>query len=185
MKQVFFALAAAAIIISCNDSAKVAGTNDQNDAAKKNTENIKAVYRAIESGDVSKIKDFVAEDFVDHNALPDNSDIKGRDSVLKMLSEIHTYFEPGLKLEFLGDATSDDGTMHYAMVRMRGKAKENPWGMPAGMDIDDTSVDVVKIKDGKATDHWGFMSMKDFNEIISSMQSGAASGNGAKNSGKQ
>lgn len=175
MKQVFFALAAAAVLISCNDSAKVAGANDQNDAAKKNTENIKEVYRAIETGDVSKMKEYVSEDFIDHNAMPDNSDIKGRDSVLKMISEINTYFEPGFKMEYMGDATSEDGTWQYSMVRMKGKAKQNPWGMPVGMDIDDTSVDVVKLKDGKATEHWGFMSMKDFNEIMMSMQNGAGS----------
>jgi hypothetical protein len=79
-------------------------------------------------------------------------------------------------MEFVSDAVSEDGTLHYATVRMVGKAKENPWGMPVGMDMDDTSVDVIKYKDGKVTDHWGFMSMGDFNEIMKSMQQGQPAG---------
>lgn len=178
MKQFLIVLAAVMFIISCNDSAEVAGANDTKDstnASTKNTQRMKDVYQAIQTGDVSRIGDFLADDFVDHNANMDNSDVKGKDSALKMLSTIYTYFEPGFKMEYMGDATSADGTMQYAMVRMIGKAKANPWGMPVGMDIDDTSVDVVKLKDGKATEHWGFMSMKDFNEIMMSMQNGAGS----------
>ena len=174
MKQILSLLFAAAIILSCNDTAKVADANDDgaDSSHAKNSENIKEVYRAIETGDVSKLSNFVADDFVDHNGNVDGSDLKGKDSVLKMLSQIHTYFEPGLKMEFISDATSDDGMYHYATVRMKGKAAANPWGMPVGADIDDTSVDVIKLRDGKATEHWGFMSMGDFNEIMKSMRQG-------------
>jgi predicted SnoaL-like aldol condensation-catalyzing enzyme len=171
MKQVLFILTAATIMMSCNDSSKVAGTTDNNTADHaKMTENMKTVYRAIETGDVSKMDSLLTDDFVDHNGNPDGSDIKGKDSALKMLSQIHTYFEDGLKMEYMTDAVSSDGVYQYAMVRMKGKAKANPWGMPVGADIDDTSVDVVKIRDGKASEHWGFMSMGDFNEIMKSMQ---------------
>jgi len=181
MKQVLFLLTALAIIISCNDTTKVAGSNDDRSADRaKATENMKEVYRAIETGDVSKLDSMIAEDCVDHNGNPDGSDVKGRDSIKKMLSQIHTYFEDGLKMDLISDAISDDGDYHYAMVRMKGKAKANPWGMPVGKEIDDTSVDVVKLRDGKATDHWGFMSMGDFNEIMKEMQGGMPPAKDAK-----
>ena len=172
MKQFLFALAAIAVI-SCNDT-KVAGSNDDSHAetAKKNSENMKSVYRAIETGDVSGLDSLLAEDIVDHNANMDGSDIKGRDSVKKMLANIHNYFD-NLKMEYLSDATSTDGEYHFALVRMTGKAKDNPWGMPVGMDMDDKSVDVIKLKDGKATDHWGFMSMEDMHEMMKGMQGGS------------
>lgn len=172
MKQVLFLLIAMAVIISCNDTANVAGTNDDKTADNRNHENMLTVYRAIETGDVSKLDSIIADDIVDHDANPDGSDIKGRDSIKKMLGSIHTYFEDGFKVDLISDATSDDGNYHYAMVRMKGKAKANPWGMPVGEEIDDTSVDVVKLRDGRATDHWGFMSMGDFNEIMKKMQGG-------------
>jgi ketosteroid isomerase-like protein len=171
MKKGFFALAALTILFSCNDDTKVAGSNDENNAAMTNSQHIQDVYRAIETGDVSKIDSLLTDDVVDHNANPDGSDMRGKDSVLKMLGQIHTYFD-GLKMEYMSDATSSDGTYQFALVRMTGKAKANPWGMPVGMDIDDTSVDVIKLRDGKATDHWGFMSMKDMQEMMHGMQGG-------------
>jgi len=177
MKKVLFLLTAMAVIISCNDNSgtKVDSTNETNEETNhaKNTDNVKAVYTAIETGDVSKLDSFIAEDFVDHNGNADGSDIKGRDSVKKMLSQMHTYFEDGMKMEFISDATSSDGSYHYSTVRMKGKAKANPWGIPVGSEVDDTNVDVVKLRDGMATEHWGFMSMGDFNEIMKMMQPGA------------
>ena len=165
---------AAIALFSCNNSeTKTAdGSNDHMEKAKKSTEAIKMVYHAIETGDVSGLDSIMAEDVVDHNANPDGTDMKGRDNIKKMLSEIHTYFD-NLKMEYITDAITEDGTTQFAQVRMTGTAKANPWGMPVGKDIDDMSVDVVKIKDGKATDHWGFMSMKDMQEMMPPMPSGS------------
>ena len=81
---------------------------------------------------------------------------------------MHTYFD-GLQMEVLSEATSLDNNYHFSMIRMTGKAKANPWGMPVGMDMDDTGMDVVKIKDGKATEHWSFSSQKDVGEMMEMM----------------
>ncbi|MFN2458264.1 MAG: nuclear transport factor 2 family protein [Chitinophagaceae bacterium] len=172
MKQLLF-VAGLALLISCNDGTTGAGTNEDN--AQRNGENSREVYRAIETGDVSKLDSFIAEDIIDHNGNPDGSDIRGRDSVKALLSRIRTYFD-GLKIEHISDATSADGNYHFALIRMRGKAKQNPWGMPVGQDIDDTSVDVVKIRDGMATEHWGFMSMGDMQEMMAGMHGGGGGG---------
>ncbi|HVK97550.1 MAG TPA: nuclear transport factor 2 family protein [Flavisolibacter sp.] len=173
MKQLLFAFIVMAMLISCNNP-RVAGSNEKNDhasIAERNAEKTKAVYRAIETGDVSKIDTLFTDDVVDHNAGPQGQDIRGRDSVIAMLGQIHNYFD-GLKLELMHHATSSDGQYHYSTVRMTGKAKENPWGMPVGMDMDDTSVDVIKLKDGKAAEHWGFMSMGDVMEMMQGMSGG-------------
>ena len=178
MKKILILLSAVAVFTSCNDNTDttMATTNENTEDANhaKYTEHTKEVYRAIETGDVSKLDSFIAEDAVDHNANPDGSDIRGRDSIKKMISQIHTYFEDGMKMEFISDALSSDGLYHYTTVRMKGKAKANPWGMPVGSEVDDTSVDVIKIRDGKASEHWGFMSMGDVSEMMM-MQPGAAS----------
>lgn len=168
MKQLLFAFAAVILLYSC-DNAKVAGSEEDNMAAR-NTEHVKTIFKAIETGDVSAVDTLFADNIVDHNANMDGSDIVGKDSVKAMLTKIHTYFD-GLKVEYISDATSEDGTYHYALSRMTGTAKENPWGMPVGMKMDDTSVDVIKLKDGKATDHWGFLSWGDINEMMKGMSS--------------
>jgi len=174
MKKGLFAISAGLfLLISCNetkDSASTAGDNDHMAMVKRNSENNKTVYRAIETGDVSKLDSLLSKDMVDHEAN-NGKDIVGLDSVKAFLGSIHTYFD-GLKLESISEGTSEDGTYHFAMVRMTGKAKANPWGLPVGTDMDDTSVDVVKLKDGKATDHWMFTSQKDMMEMMQGMQGG-------------
>lgn len=157
------------LMVSCNDQTKGvrSDSTDSETAAKRNTENTKEVYRAIETGDVSKMDGLFSKDVVDHEGNM-GKDIVGIDSVKAFLGNIHKYFD-NLKLEMLSDATSTDGVYYFSLVRMTGKAKENPWGMPVGMDVDDTSVDVIKIKDGKATDHWSFTSMKDMMEMMGQM----------------
>ncbi|HEY0750611.1 MAG TPA: nuclear transport factor 2 family protein [Chitinophagaceae bacterium] len=172
MKRLLIAFVAVLFFYSCDNSTTVAGSEEDNMAAR-NTEHVKAIFKAIETGDVSAVDTLLTEDFIDHNANMDGSDIVGKDSVKAMLSKIHTYFD-GLKVEYISDATSEDGTYHYALSRMTGTAKENPWGMPVGMKMDDSSVDVIKIRDGKAAEHWGFLSWGDINEMMKGMAPPAA-----------
>ena len=171
MKKVLFAAIVMIAMTSCET--RVAGdtSTDHKAVADHHAEATNKVYRAIESGDIAALDTLFTDDVIDHNAGPQGQDIKGKDSVIAMVGQIHNYFE-GLKMEMLHHATSADGQYHYATVRMTGKSKANPWGMPVGMDMDDTSVDVVKIRDGKCAEHWSFMSMGDFNEVMSMMQSG-------------
>lgn len=174
MKRLFLMMTAAVLLLSCENRTDAVGSraeNDNSSMAQRNTEHSREIYRAIETGDVSRLDSVLDEDIIDHNGNPDGSDIKGRDSVKHLLTQIHQYFD-GLKIEHLSDATSADGNYHFAMVRMKGKSKTNPWGMPVGVDIDDTMVDVVKIKDGLAAEHWGFMSQQDVNEMMGSRREG-------------
>jgi|SRR5688572_22536345 len=170
MKKGLLAVACVFMLLSCNDSATndttVSADNDRNEQAKRNSQTTREVYRAIETGDVSKLDSFISKDVVDHEGN-NGTDVVGLDSLKYHLGKMHTYFD-GLKMEVLSEGTSSDGDYHFAMARMTGKSKENPWGMPVGIDVDDTFVDVVKIKDGKATEHWGFMSMKDMYEMMAS-----------------
>jgi ketosteroid isomerase-like protein len=170
MKRLLFAAAAMAFMVSCETKdTGSASTNDHAAAADRNAEGTKKVYHALETGDVSALDSLFTEDVVDHNGGPQGQDVRGRDSVKAMLAQIHTYFD-GAKFELLHHATSTDGKYHYATVRMTGKAKANPWGMPVGMDVDDTSVDVVRMENGKCAEHWGFMSMQDMNEMMAGMK---------------
>ena len=171
MKRLFLMMIAAALLVSCDERTDAVGSragDDDQSMAQRNTEHSRAIYRAIETGDVSGLDSVLDENIIDHNGGPDGSDLNGRDSVKHFISQIHLYFD-NLKVEHVADATSADGNYHFAMVRMTGKSKENPWGMPVGIDMDDTMVDVVKIKDGMAAEHWGFMSQQDHNEIMGSM----------------
>lgn len=167
MKKGFFAFAAALALAACNQT-KDASTASGNaeEVNKKNVENIKAAYHAIETGDVSKLDSLMSKDVVDHEGNM-GKDIVGLDSLKANMAAMHNYID-NMKFDVLQSATSPDGKLFFATVRMTGKAKPNPWGMPVGKEMDDTNVDVVKIKDGKATDHWNFVSMKSMMETSAS-----------------
>ena len=172
MKKILLAICCCAFLFSCVDNSKVEGAaSDDNAAAKKNEENTREVYKAIETGDVSKLDSFFTDDVLDHNGGVMGEDVRGRDSVKKVIALINSYFE-NLKVDVISQSTSADGNYHFAMINMKGKAKENPWGMPVGSEMDDTMVDVIKIKDGKASEHWGFMSMGDMHEMMKGMAGG-------------
>ncbi len=153
MKKLFFTSAVLAIfMISCTDSKTTDSTTTSTSSAEKNRENINAVYKGIDTGDMSRMDEFIAEDIVDHYGM---SETRGRDSVKKMLGEMHTHFS-NLKMDVLSEATSSNGDYHFTLVRMTGTTTDDKMGMPANTPVDETSVDVVKIKDGKAVEHWGF-----------------------------
>lgn len=153
MKKLFSTATLLCLIfmVSCKDSASTSSTTTTS-SAEKNNEHMAAVYKGIESGDMSKMDEFVADDIVDHG-MP--AEVRGRDSVKKMLADIHNHMS-NLKMEVISEATSASGDYHFALVRMTGTTTDNAMGRPANTAVDETSVDVVKLKDGKAVEHWGY-----------------------------
>lgn len=124
----------------------------------------KAIYKAIETGDVSKIKDYIDKDAVDHEAGAGGGDIHGGDSIIAMLGNIHNSFTD-LKMEVISEALSGDYL--FTLVRLTGTTTANPgMGMPANRKMDSKSVDVVKLKNGKAIEHWEFMDPKDMMSMM-------------------
>ena len=126
---------------------------------EKNLANNKEIYKAIQTGDVSKIKDYIDKDAVDHGGGANGQDVKGGDSIIAMLGNIHNSFTD-LKMEVIADATNGDYV--FTLVHLTGTTTANPgMGMPPNKKMDSKSVDVVKVKNGKAIEHWEFMDPKE------------------------
>jgi predicted SnoaL-like aldol condensation-catalyzing enzyme len=126
---------------------------------EKNLAHNKEIYKAIETGDVSKIKDYIDKDAVDHGGGANGQDVKGGDSIIAMLGGIHNSFTD-LKMEVIADATNGDYV--FSLVHLTGTTTANPgMGLPANKKMDSKSVDVVKIKNGKAVEHWEFIDPKE------------------------
>lgn len=161
MKKLFIALAIIlpGFLISCTEN-KTETT--ETSTAERNKQNMASVYTAIESGDMSAMDSFVADDIVDHGG----PGATGRDNVKKMLSDIHNHFS-NLKMEMVAEATSGDGNYHFALVRMTGTSTDDKFGMPANMPVDRVSVDVVKLSDGKAVEHWEYEDPKMIMQMMS------------------
>jgi len=135
----------------------------------QNTEilaNNREVYKAIETGDVSKLADYIDKDAVDHGGGANGQDVMGADSIIAMLGNIHNSFTD-LKMDVIADAVNGDYL--FTLVHMTGTTTATPgMGLPPNKQIDSKSVDVVKLKDGKAVEHWEFLDPKEMMAMMSS-----------------
>lgn len=157
MKKILFASATifTCAFISCADNA--AKKDDTIVTIKENSTNF---YKAMESGDEAKLKSWINADAVDHNGSPTGEDVVGADKITAMLKQMHNSFEPGFKMNVVSQAV--DGDYLYSLVEMKGTTTANPdMGFPPSTKMDSKSVDLVKLKDGKAQEHWAFMSIPD------------------------
>lgn len=141
--------------ISCNNSSG-------NEQGEKNIATVHAVNDAIESGDVSKVDQYIAADGVDHSG--EHGEVKGIDSLKAAFLKMHSTYKD-MKLEELRDAASGDYV--FTLTRFTGTSTTASMGMPAGTSFDMTAVQVVKFnKDGKATDHWEYMTAADMMKMM-------------------
>ena len=166
MKKVFITatIVLVWVFVSCKDSTSAnlpTSTTDSTSQAEKNTANTNAVYRGIETGDLSVMDSFVAVDVVDHAGMM--GEINGRDSVKKMLADIHNHIS-NIKIDLISDATG--GEYHFALTRRTGTTKDNMMGMPANTPIDHTTVDVVRMVNGKAKEHWSFADLQEMMKMM-------------------
>ncbi|MBC7511284.1 MAG: nuclear transport factor 2 family protein [Ferruginibacter sp.] len=156
MKKIFFASATicAFALMSCTENAK------KEDGSVTIKETNTKFYKAMENGDSVTLKNWINADAVDHNGGQNGEDIVGGDKIVPMLTQLHKSFEPGLKMNIISQAV--DGDYLYTLVEMKGTTIANPaMGLPPSTKMDTRNVDVVKLKDGKAQEHWAFMSMPD------------------------
>ncbi|HET7115843.1 MAG TPA: nuclear transport factor 2 family protein [Hanamia sp.] len=152
MKKFLFSSAVAMFfLISCHNapSGTTAGTtSSQNDL---NIANSLKIYKAIQTGDMSAIDTLIASDAIDHDG-PNGTEIKGRDSIVKMLGDIHNHIKD-INFDVITSAANDDYV--FSLVHITGTSADSSMGMP-GKSFDEKGVDVIKLKDNKISDHWGF-----------------------------
>jgi hypothetical protein len=143
-------------------------TDNHNSQAEKNTANSKEVYRAAETGDVSRLDNFISADFVNHSGGAGDKEIKGRDSLKAAVGDLHNHIRD-LKYDLIASATSDDGAYNFTWVKLTGTTTDSSMGVPPNTKLEKTAVNVISIKDGMFTEHWRFM---DTREVAQMMQQG-------------
>jgi predicted SnoaL-like aldol condensation-catalyzing enzyme len=152
----------ALVCISCNNKAgdDTMGETKTSDQAEKNAAASHVVADAFQTGDVSKIDSVVASDFVDHT---DRGDM-GRDS-LKSMIKMWKAASKDAKYEIIKELADDEYV--FSWMRFTGSS-DGSMGMPAGP-YDMTSIEVVRFKDGKAVEHWGFMEPREMMKMMQHM----------------
>jgi predicted ester cyclase len=149
MKKILFAVSASfcCFLISCN--------NDGSSGNDKNISAARDIYKGIETGDSTKLS-AIAADAVDH-AGP-YGEVTSADSIKAMLLEIHNRVKD-LKIEIINDVASGDYV--YNWNKWTGTALDSSMGFAPNQPFNTTGVDIVKFRDGKIVEHWGFIDQKD------------------------
>ncbi len=156
MKKILFAAFAGLLCFFISCSSKDAGSK-MSDTAKKNLEASHVVSDAFTTGDVSKIDDVIASDFVDHT---DRGDM-GRDSLKAMIKMMHSA-TADMKTEIIKELADDEYVMSW--MRFTGTS-DGSLGMPKGP-YSMTAIETVRFKDGKAVEHWGFMEPREMMKMM-------------------
>ena len=164
MKKYLLAISSCLFLfcMSCNNKAgdDKMGAGKMSDQAEKNIAASHVVSDAFQSGDISKIDSVVASDFVDHTERGD----MGRDSLKAMITAIHATHKD-MKAEIIKDLADDEYV--FSWMRFTGTS-DGSMGMPAGP-YDMRSIEVVRFKDGKAVEHWGFMEPREMMKWMQQM----------------
>ena len=156
-----------------------------------NEENYRAAYIAInnllDQGKIDELDNYIAADAVDHQLNPAITSKTGLDGIKEMFRYYHRIF-PDMKTTVHSMAVSGDTLFGY--VTSSGTTSEPFMGMPANTETSVNLVDIVVFKDGKMTEHWGFMDMTEAMQMMQSnmpmdegMMDGGMQGEGMKDGG--
>lgn len=145
MKNLFLTCLA---LIIFSLSATAQNNSDNNWTADKNQK----IFHAIESGDVEDVGDVIDENIVDHSM---QGEVHGLDSLKQMFIDLHSHID---HLKFDPIASANDGEYNFTLVRITGTTNSEFMGMPANSPIDATSIDLIRVQNGKAVEHWDYMS---------------------------
>lgn len=154
-----------ALLSACNTSTTQLPAATIDSAAQRNLAANNAVNKAIESGDVSNLGDYIAADAIDHSG--DHGGVIGIDSIKKSLAPLHKMATNDLKMEVLKELA--DSEYVFQWVRTTGTAATKDMGVPIGSKFSVTMMNVSKFKNGKATEHWEFMQPADMMKMMSQM----------------
>ena len=119
---------------------------------EKNIELYRKVTDLFNSNKLDELDTYIEENYTEHT--PDPSGKSGLLGLKEQMKNFRKGF-PDLKFTII-DIISENG-MVWAHVNTKGKNTGTMMGMPpTNKVVDFNGVDIIKIKNGKATDHWGY-----------------------------
>jgi steroid delta-isomerase-like uncharacterized protein len=110
-------------------------------------------YDEINAGHLGVIDELIAEDFVEHEEFPGIS--QDREGVRQFFTMFRAGF-PDMRMD--AHEVMVDGDRACVRSTMSGTHQGEFMGMPpSGKRFAVTGIDIVRIRDGRVTDHWGVM----------------------------
>ncbi|HEY7004707.1 MAG TPA: ester cyclase [Gaiellaceae bacterium] len=113
---------------------------------------LRRFYEGVNAGEhVSVIDEIVSEDLVEHESFPGVEPSK--EGVKQVFSAFRSAF-PDFHIEV--HETLDDGDLGCARIVSTGTHEGEFLGIPAtGNRIELETIDIIRVRDGKAVEHWG------------------------------
>jgi steroid delta-isomerase-like uncharacterized protein len=109
-------------------------------------------YEIMSAGDLNDLDDLIAEDYVEHAAVPPDTPA-GRAGVKAVVAQYRQAF-PDLRITI--EKYLEQGDTGCAVLRVTGTQTGSLLGLPAtGRTIDICMVDLARVADGRAVEHWG------------------------------
>jgi predicted ester cyclase len=130
-------------------------------------EKYKSIYNgvldALTSGNADILDKYVAQDFIEHDPSPVKSDKTGIEALKEDFTAFNKIF-PDMKAQVHQTAVSGDYL--FAYLTFTGTTSEPHMGMPANHKMTMNAVDLVRFKDDKIVEHWGFTSNEDIMKMM-------------------
>ena len=155
MKKLLTLIVIAGIFVSCNNMNNNAGGGMMaNDKGAKNEAGLQAFYdKVINAHNAAMVDSFCTADFVDHSPEPGHSG-KGIDDLKAEFKDLFTEF-PDLMIK--SEYMSSKGDTVFAKINLMGTNTGPMMGKPGtGKSFNIEGVDIIVLKDGKATDRFGY-----------------------------
>ena len=141
--------------------------------SEQNKELARRFYdEVLNTGDVERVSDLCTEDVVDHEAPPEWP--AGIEGVKAFVRTFRAAF-PDLRVTI--EDMLADGDRVAARVRMTGTHQGDFMGVPAsGSRVEFETIDIIRIADGKAAEHWGVTDNMALMQQIGAIAPGAPAG---------
>lgn len=155
-------LAALVIISCCLFSCGKKESGGMSDKAKKNMETADAIIKMLQTGDNSKIGDYISTDAVDHSAP--TGELKGLDAIKAEFNDMSKMMSD-FNYSVTKEIADDDYVFQWGKESWT--MKTDGMGMKAGDKVSADFIEVSKMTaDSKASDHWSFISVNDMMKMM-------------------
>lgn len=112
---------------------------------------VRRFYDEVSAGNLGVIDELVADDVVEHDTFPGME--PNKEGVKQFFAMFRSAF-PDLRME--PHEMLAEGDLVSARVTMTGIHQGEFMGMPpSGKRIEVEGIDIIRVRDGQATEHWG------------------------------
>jgi steroid delta-isomerase-like uncharacterized protein len=140
----------------------------ENQNAAKYKEAISGVYNALETGDYSRLSEWVSEDHIDHAKDPMVTQKDGIEGLKETFDHYRASF-PDVKIRINAAGVSGDTILVF--YTMTGTNTGPMMGMPpTNKRVEVNGVDIVRFENGKGKEHWEVFDITTFMNQLGIME---------------